>query len=364
MILLPPEGAPTVPQKISLVTQTAGILRNNIQAGFWAGELPGEHDLCAQLQVSRVTLRQALKELRQEGWLCSRQGKRHGIARRSRRAAGANRRVVLLTESPLHLLQPFTIYWMDCLREHLNEAGYRLEIHTRGAAFGANGENALAQMQSLYHPAGWVLYRSNDRMQHWFSAQALPCVIAGSRHAGIRLPSVDVDYRAACRHAAGQFILRKHKHIVFLNPASGAAGDLESEEGFLAGAKGARNGDVEALVVHHDGTVRGICTKVDLLLARPHRPTAFLVSRPAFVLTVLSHLLSRKLELPRDVALISRDNESFLESMVPTIACYSSKPPLLARKISRKVLAVVRGEALSSIDTRIMPVFVPGQTLG
>ena len=352
-----------VPQKISLVTQTVGVLKDNINAGFWAGELPGEHELCEHLHVSRVTLRKALHELQRGGWLRSRQGKRHTIVRRPRHPLATSNRVVLLTESPLHLLQPFTIYWMDCLREHLNEAGFHLEIHTTQTAFGAHAEQALSQLQKQFHPAGWVLYRSNERMQRWFSAQSLPCVIAGSCHADIRLPSVDVDYRAACRHAVGQFLARRHRQLVFLNPESGTAGDLESEQGFLEAAKSARGGEVQAAVVRHDGTVRSICNKLDLLLERPHRPTAFLVSRPAHVLTTLTHLLRRKLDLPREVALISRDDDSFLESIVPVVARYSSSPTVFAGKISRLVLEIVRGAALSRADIRIMPKFVPGQTL-
>ena len=358
-----PESGPKVPQKISLVTQTTGSLKDGINAGFWAGQLPGEHELCEHLYVSRVTLRKALDELQREGWVRSSQGKRRQIVPRQRRSLAASNRVILLTESPLHLLHPFTIYWMDCLREHLSEAGYHLEIHTGQAAFGSSPERSLSQMQKQFRPAGWVLYRSNERMQRWFSAQALPCVIAGSRHPNIRLPSVDVDYRAACRHAVGQFLVHKHRQLAFLNPESGAAGDLESEQGFLEAAKSARGSDVQAAVVRHDGTVHGICKKIDLLLERPHRPTAFLVSRPAFVLTALSHLLRKKLNLPREIALISRDDDSFLESVVPTVARYSSSPTVFARKISRMVLEIVRGATLSRTDARIMPTFVPGQTL-
>ena len=357
-------GGPKVPQRVSLVTQTVGILKDNIKTGFWSGELPGENELCAHLHVSRVTLRKALHELQREGWVRSSQGKRRKITPRPRRVVAASNRVILLTASPLHLLHPFTIYWMDCLRGDLSEAGFHLEIHAGQTAFGSNPERSLAQMQKQLHPAGWVLYRSNEPMQQWFSKHVLPCVIAGSRHAGVSLPSVDVDYHATCRHAVGQFLARKHKHLAFLNPDSGAAGDLKSEQGFLEAAKTGRGGEVQATVIRHDGTVQGICNKLDLLLKRPNPPTALLVSRPAFVLTAMSHLLRRKLDLPRDLALISRDDDSLLESMVPTVARYASSPTAFARKISRLVLQVASGAALSRDDILVMPSFVAGQTLG
>jgi LacI family transcriptional regulator len=359
-----PTGGPKLPQKISLVTQTVGMLKESIHAGVWLGYLPGENELCGHLHVSRVTLRKALDELRRDGWVRSSQGKRRKIIPRPRRSLAASNRVILLTASPLHLLHPSTIYWMDCLRKDLSEAGFHLEIHVSQTAFGSNPEQSLSQMQKQLRPAGWVLYRSNEPMQQWFSTQVLPCVIAGSRHSNVLLPSVDVDYHATCRHAVGQFLARKHKHLAFLNPDSGAAGDLKSEQGFLEAANTGHGGEARAMVIHHDGTVQGICNKLDNLLERPNRPTALLVSRPAFVLTAMSHLLRRKLDLPREVALISRDDDSLLESMVPTVARYAYSPTAFARKVSRLVLQMARGAALSRDNILVMPSFVVGQTLG
>ena len=359
-----PTVGPKLPQKNSLVTQTLAALKEGISAGFWSGQLPGEHELCGHLHVSRVTVRKALAELEREGWLCSAQGKRRRILAPTRHVSAANLRVILLTEMPLHRLHPFTIYWMDCLREQLNEAGYQLETHVGPAAFGSKSAQTLEQLQKQFRPAGWVLFRSNERIQQWFSHQAMPCVIAGSRYPTVRLPSVDLDYRAACRHAVGQFLKRQHRHLVFLNPASGGAGDLESEQGFLEAAKAQGTAEVHAVVVRHDGTVPGICKQLDLLLKQPGRPTAFLVSRPAFLLTTMSHLLRKHVRLPDDMALISRDDDSMLESMVPTVARYATDPTVFARKISRMVLEIVQGAPLSHADARIMPSFVPGQTLG
>ena len=54
-----PAGGPKVPQRVSLVTQTIGILKDSITAEFWSGELPGENGIVRHLHVSRVTLRKA-----------------------------------------------------------------------------------------------------------------------------------------------------------------------------------------------------------------------------------------------------------------------------------------------------------------
>ena len=60
----------------SLVSQTADVLRQDLQHGLWPGRLPGELELCQRLQISRTTLRAALEVLTREGLLSSSQGRR------------------------------------------------------------------------------------------------------------------------------------------------------------------------------------------------------------------------------------------------------------------------------------------------
>ena len=294
-----------LPQRTTLVSQIVTILKEQIGAGHWVGHLPGEHALCEQLRVSRVTLRNALGQLQREGWVQARQGRPRAVVRKMPPASPANNpSVVLLTPEPLHSLHPFAIFWMDSLREHLAEAGYHLEIHASREVFGVRATHALQSLADRLRPSGWVLYHSTHPMQKWFSERAFPCVITGSRHENVRLPSFDMDYRATCRHAAGQFLARGHQHLMLVNPDSGAAGELESEQGFQEAVKATPSMRVRATVLRHDGTVGGICGKLQSLLRTPGAPTAFLVSRPGHVLTVMGYLLQAGRRLPQDAALI------------------------------------------------------------
>ena len=354
-----------LPQRSSLVAQTAAVLKDEINAGRWTRHLPGEHELCSLLHVGRVTLRSALTQLQKEGWLRTSQGKRREIV--SRRRATVSKpsdRVVLLTHARLLLLPPTTIFWIDGLREHLSEEGYHLEVHEHPACYSGRPEHALESLASRLHPAGWVLLQSTARMQRWFARRMVPCVITGSRHTGVLLPSVDKDYRALSRHAAGAFLAKGHRQLALVNPARSLAGDCESEKGFKEGVQKSCRSDVNCFIVGHNGSMADICNKLDTLLKRAAPPTAFLVSKPDHVLTVMSHLLGRGLRLPKDVALISRDNDPFLENLVPSVAKYSLNPSLFARTISNLVLEMVRGGVVKPMEHLMMPQFVPGQTLG
>jgi LacI family transcriptional regulator len=201
-------------------------------------------------------------------------------------------------------------------------------------------------------------------MQMWFSKRRLPSLIVGSRHPGVELPSVDKAYRAVCRHAVGLFLARGHQRLALLNPDSGAAGDLESEQGFHEGVAQSQRDDVQSRVIRHDGTVADICNKLKTLFHRRDPPTALLVSRAVNVLTVMGHLLRGPLRLPQDVALISRDHEPFLAMMVPTVARYVIRPDIMAHRICSAVLEIVQGGLIGSADYQIMPVFMEGETLG
>jgi DNA-binding LacI/PurR family transcriptional regulator len=199
-------------------------------------------------------------------------------------------------------------------------------------------------------------------MQEWFMARKLPAVIAGSPYEGVRLPAVDRDHAAACRHAIGRFAARGHRCVALLTPRIAAAGDLKSEVGFADGATAA-GVRVETIVARHDGTVGGICTSLDCLLARERRPTAFLVAQARHALTVLGHLIQRGLRFPENAALISRDHDSFLDDVVPSVARYRVDPEAFAQKLSRVVLELTSGGNPPPRQYLLMPRFIAGRTL-
>jgi LacI family transcriptional regulator len=263
----------------------------------------------------------------------------------------------------LEALNPFVLFLVDRLRQHLAEEGCRLETQASPALYRARSPLGLEALSRTLHPAGWVLLHSTERMQRWFAARFLPCVVAGSRYADIRLSCVDMDYEALCLHAVNQLISRGHRQLVLVNPHAAAAGDTRTETGFLQVVAQQKAGGIQAEVIKHDGTVSGICLRVDALRARAQPPTAFLVSRAPHFLTVLTHLLSQRVQVPGQAALISRENDTALEAVVPTVARYSLNPTAFAADASRLVMNMIRGTGRIE-ECKIMPNFIRGETLG
>jgi DNA-binding LacI/PurR family transcriptional regulator len=349
------------PKRLSLVAQTAAILKEHLASSSTGERLPSERELCAQLGVSRMTLRAALARLIDEGLIQGGQGRRHLIVTTKVGAAFAtSHNVVILSPLPLQAVDPRVLFWIDELREALSKENYKLDFLYQRNCYSEHPDRALTELISRQHPATWLLYLSTHAMQTWFSEHSLPAVIPGSRYADVKLPSVDVDYRATCRHAVGRLVAKGHRCLALLNPRSVAAGDIESEHGFREAA----GADIETIVAQHDGTVEGICTRLDRLLERPLRPTGFLVSRPTHALTALGHLVQRGVRFPTEAALIARDHDSFLEHVVPSIARYQADPVLFAHKLSRVVLEMASGGNARPRDCRIIPRLIRGDTLG
>ncbi|MSU27664.1 MAG: GntR family transcriptional regulator, partial [Pedosphaera sp.] len=344
--------------------QTAEALRRGIAGGEWSGHLPGELELCDRLQVSRVTLRTALKQLTREGLVQARQGSRREIIASGKpRRPAATPRVVLLSPVPTHAMPAPEMFWVDALREKLAADAHPLEIHTNKACYSAHPEAALQTLADELRPAAWVLYLSTPAMQGWFAAQGLPCVVSGSVHPGISLSALDVDYAAVARHAVGMFAAHGCRQLALLMPRSEQAGNWETERGFTEAGRRLAGPKRRTRVIHHDGSVAGVCAAVDAALAGPERVDGLFIAKPAHVITVASHLGQRGVRVPAEVSLISRDDDPFLSHLVPEVARYTRSAELFARKLSRLVLALADGGAERTRAVRLMPDFTPGGTL-
>lgn len=352
-----------IPQRSTLVHQVRDILRDGIRNGLWREYLPGELELSRKLQVSRMTLRAALETLTREGWLSSSQGRRRRVLENKarRRAAPANQRIMLLTAVPIEGMGSLHMLQVDGLREQLAKAGFELEVHSGSALFSQNPGAALERLGREKPASAWVLQNSSAPLQRWFMERKLPCLVIGARHPGMKLPSVGTDYVALGRHAAGQFLRRRHRQLVVLIPADDKAGHINTVTGFSAAC-----GEVagaEMRVIRHDGSAAGVRHCLETML-KESRPTGLLVALPQFVLTAMSAFTNLGVRVPQDISIISRDGDWYLDYMVPPIARYVVDVPLFVQKITRTVLVIAGGGIAPARDKLLLPEFVPGETLG
>lgn len=352
---------PTLPRRFSLVHQTENILRDEIAAGRWNPRLPSEAELCRTLQVSRTTLRAALAMLTRQKWIRSSQGKRRLVTRGMNPAAVTDvRRVTLITGVPLHLMAGVPMFLLDDLREKLASAGFEVEVHASKAVFAPRPDGALARLVREKPAAAWVLFSATAAIQRWFMARGLPCVLAGSCHPGIVLPTVEVDFYELGSHAARQFFSRGHRRIAALVPALGMAGETKTIDGFLAAARNVS--DAQIRVVEHDGTLPNVTRRLEGLLREP-APTGLFIAGSRYAMTAITYLNLAGVKVPRDLSVISRDSEPFVEFVVPPLTRYAINLAQYARRLSRTVVDVAQNGGAQMRNQRILPRFVLGGTL-
>ena len=348
-------------RRASLAEGAAQVLLAQLDSGRWTDFLPGERVLCEELQISRPTLRQALQVLERKGRLKVTQGRQRRImGRRTAGIPGVRRKVIgVLSSLPMQALPPFALFWIDEVRSDLARLGYQLEFHGSPAGTTHNPGRTLERLVQGAPASVWILLLSTPPVQQWFLERKLSCLVAGSCAPDISLPSVDIDYRAACRHAVGVFRRGGHSRLALIIPAGGLAGDADSEAGFGE----ATAGGPPPIILRHNGTPGDIVCHLETSLRASDPPTGLLVARSAHVLTVLTLLMRQGCQLPFEAAVISRDDDAFLDFIIPRVARYTSSPVAFARRVSQTVLQMARSGPAPSRPIRLMPRFLPGETV-
>ncbi len=352
-----------LPRRVSLVSQAAESIRAHLRAGHWAQRLPAERRLCEILQVSRPTVRLALGQLEREGVirLVGRARRRVGAGRARAIRGSRSRSIAMLVPSPLQAMHPTALFMMDTLRDRLADAGRAVRLHASPAAFSAKPARALEMLTGGDPMAVWVAWGSKEPMQRWFLRRRVPLLVVGSCGSGVPLPSVDVDFRATCRHA-GEILVRKgHRRLALVMQQDAYDGDVESERG-LREVLG-RHPGVHLRVLRHDGTAAHLCSLLDAALRRADRPTGYLVFRAAHALTVVMHLMRRGVRLPQDAAVLSRDEEAYLRHASPAVSRYSIDLDQFSRKVCSAVRELAETGALPARAVRLMPEFIAGETV-
>ena len=358
-------NAHELPQRQSLVAQTAAFLRARIGAGQWQEWLPSERSLCGLLQVSRNTLRAALGQLREEGRIEPRHGEGNRIlaAAAEVRPRPAGQDVGMLTPAPLERLRPMQTLWIDDMRALLSERGVRLRVYHGAPYYAANPGPALQKLTARNPHGCWIPLLATEPMQRWLVRHRIPCVLAGSAFPGLELPYRDLDHRAICRHAAGVLLGLGHRRLALLTTKSRRAGDLESEAGFLEGVRRSRHAGAEATVLVHEDSAAGLAQAARRVAGLKPRPTALLVTHPHHYLALATRLMRAGVRVPEDMSIVSRDDDPFLEFLAPEPARYAANPHAMARSLLRPVLEVLEGNPVSQRGGQLMPEFVRGESV-
>ncbi len=354
-----------IPKRVSLISETASILRTGINEGHWKETLPGEHILCGQLQISRPTLRSALSLLQKEGMVRIAHGKRSKVFPVGKKRISIQRKTIgLVFNKPVEYLTQSNLQVIMDVRHHLYQGGFDSEIFIAPTQDFRYNRLKLENFIEKHAVFCCVLLSSSEEQQNWFYQKGIPALVLGSCYPSVDLPSMDVDHYALCRHAAGIFLSRGHRRLAIIRSDDRIAGYRASAEGFMDGITQSRHAKAKGIVVRHNDMRRDLIRKLDQLLeSEGQRPTAILTSRPLETLMVVMHLLKRGLTIPDDISLISRDRDHYFDCLDLQISHYAYPEGLFSKRLTRLMLELLENGMINTHRNLILSEFQDGESL-
>lgn len=349
--------------RTSLADQATTALRESISHGGWGKFMPGEHELARRLSISRPTVRAALAQLADDGMIKIKKGCRTQLVISSHKVRTASPPTICLIVPSSRESQSF------------NNHPLLMQMKAQFAVQGIGWEEVFDRRLSSTHPESqlkkivrgrrhicWLLISTSAAIQRWFQSAQVPTLVLGSCHAGITLPSLDVDYHAIGWHAAGCLARYGHRHAAIIVPQRPLAGDLACVQGMSDYVR-QHNKDLTFIEITAGQKRVAFLKNIDRVLNGSSPPTAIFCIQVADTLTVLIFLLRSGLQVPQHISLLSRDTRPSIDLGVPELTRYSSPVLKQAHFAVRLAQSMLRGNHMLIKPKLIMPAFVAGATL-
>ena len=334
-------------RRLTAGEQAAEHLRQRIESGNMDGPLPGVLRLSRMLGVSPATVRAALGQLEEEGWvLPAAAGRPRVIAGAGEVPAARRPRALRLMILPGERLEDEDA---PC-RQMLFDLKAALESEGHSCHFAAKSQSqvgyATERIQRLVagcEADAWLVLGGKREVLEWFAARSVPTMALGGVTAGLRIAATGMEtvapFRAALRHLMGL----GHRRITFLSPAflrdrAGSPYVRAMQEELAAG--GLASGDYN--VPDFDETPEG----VRALLRENFRvtpPTAIIVTYTTWLVTLLAFMARRGLRPGRDVSVLSLGYDLWLPWHYPAVAHFVGDEPRVLRHILQWIRNVARG---------------------
>lgn len=331
-------------QRLTLAEQVALRLRGDLQEGRWCGMLPGVEKLAVEMDVSRPTMRAALRLLENEGLIGAR-----GIGR-SRTVSGlaGNKRVMRVG------IVSYAPYWSDTsdtlrvlleIRHHLETAGDEVFLLGKSQAEMRYDVRRVKVLMQETPADAWIVVAGSRELLEWCAMHTVPTMALYGRTGGLKLARTGPDKMDAYRNVARRLIALGHRNIVLLCPSMRRKPTLGAlERVFLdeMESHGIATGEYN-LPDWRETPEDFHRLLVSLFRATP--PTALVIEETPRVVAVLQFLAQQRIEVPRQVSLVSTDYDSSLDWCVPGIAHMRWDNSRIVRRIVRWVNAVRQGRA-------------------
>lgn len=352
-------------KRLTLSEHVAEVLSDGLRKGQWAGRIPGVRVLAKELNVSRDTIRDALRLLETKQVLS------HSGAGRSRLIAAhveedSNRvvRVGVLLPGPLELDNRHTNELILASRQAIEAIGHVCFIGEKTArGFGFNPRSIRRYMETCNADA-WIVYSGRRELLETVSGAPFPVFALGGDSMGLGLASSRANLKPAIDDCVDTLVNQGHRRIVLISPdkwrlprpnsSATAFLDRLRHHGLPA--------DTNYNLPAWDHTPSGLNSLLkSLYFATP--PTALLVLEPECVGPVMIFLAERGLRVPDHVSIVNILPDPMQAFYACTLAHVRWPLDPHVKSITRWVNALARGEVYRTEKTS-EPKFILGESIG
>ncbi len=347
----------------SLVEVTAEHLRNGFRTGRWRGLLPGVLALAAELDVSRDTVRAALRLLESEGSLLDNGAGRPRKIMTRRIQKKRTLRIAILTSLPFLEDNSRTQRLLLVVKNALETEGHVCIICDQISYVLPNCIRRLARHVAAIEADAWIVYEGTQQVLDWFVETTVPALALGGRMQGLDMASSRTDFAVASEECVDALVALGHSRIVFIAPEAWRHPTPSlAASAFLARLK---HHGLPATAYHlpdWEPTPEGFESLMKaLFFATP--PTAFIFTEPAYCVGGRLLLAEMGLRVPADVSLVNLVPDAVLQFQRPEPAYYQWPPYAHLKRILRWVKAVQTGQEDKEAYV-VYSKFVPGGTIG
>ena len=188
-----------------------------------------------------------------------------------------------------------------------------------------------------------------------------PLVLIDRYYENTSLPFVTTNNYQGGLDATKHLLSRGHSRITCIQGVQSSMPNKERVRGYCRAMEEA--GLAENInIVGNEFSVQNGYLEAKLLMSREIRPTAIFALSNTIMLGALKAIREAGLSIPQDVALISFDNNLYMDYMTPSITRISEPVEDMSKLAVKILLDKLNGESNCNSQLRLSPMMVAGES--
>lgn len=189
----------------------------------------------------------------------------------------------------------------------------------------------------------------------------IPVVLIDRYYEDTSLPYVTTNNYQGGLDATRHLLSRGHTRISCIQGVQSSMPNKERVRGYMKAMKDEGLAQ-EIDIIGNEFSVQNGYLETKLLMSRQQRPTAIFALSNTIMLGALKAIREAGLRIPEDVALISFDNNLYMDYMTPSITRISQPVEDMAKLAVKILLDKIKGASNCGSQLRLSPIMVAGES--